>query len=184
MSNVFLSERGFGSNGKGHAFVIAGQDGEPLTMQLIKFPNKVIGGQVMLVNGKVNNKFLKSYMPVSQKQVYEIFLNLEKSLGTVTIRAFYKEDENGMWKHDILKTAFITREDGGRDFMSSFGMPNSEEAIQLLDNGILENALNGVIQRIILPEKPSGLFYGHIAQDAEMLIWQWAEKRATANEEV
>lgn len=181
MGNIFLSERGFGSNGKGHAFVIAGQEGEPLTMQLIRFPNRVIGGQIMLINGKVNEKFLKSYMPVSQEQVYEVFLNLEKSLGTVTIKAFYKAQDT--WYHDVLKTAFIIGDDGQRNFMSSFGMPNSEEAIRLLDNGILTNALNALVQRIAFPSKPIGLFYGHIAQDAEMLTWNWADKKTTANQE-
>ena len=179
MSNIYLSEKGFGiTSTKGECFVVADQEGEPLTMQLVKFPNGVIGGQIMLINGRPDKR-VKSHMPISQKKIFELYLKYGAGFGNVTIRQFINKSitEEMNWACNIMNAAFHL-EDNKIEFISSCGMQNSSKAIELLD-GILWDALQKAISRSLDP-KPSRLYHGYIANDVPMLIRTWykANKKA------
>jgi hypothetical protein len=168
--NVFLTERGYGSQRSGNATVICGSEGQMLNLRLLTLPNKSIGGELVIVPLSERKDGSKSYIN-SQELVYEISLNRKGSGGTFRIREI---DANSM-SVKIMESGFIIQNsDGNVRFVDSDGMPSSETANELIQ-GKLWNAFSAAFKRSTL-EKPNGLSYGKIAPDGEHQERSWFKK--------
>lgn len=172
--NVFLTERGYGSQRSGNATIICGSEGQMLNLRLLTLPNKSIGGELIIVPLSERKDGSKSYIN-SQELVYEISLNRKGSGGTFRIR----EIDAYTMSVKIMESGFIIQNsDGNVRFVDSDGMPSSETANQLVQ-GKLWDAFSAAFKRSTT-EKPNGLFYGKIAADGEHQERFWFKKKQEA----
>ena len=72
-SKITLSEKGFGSNKKGAATILADTNGQPLTLRYVTLPNGHIGGQSILFPLSQVREKKKSFINTSQ-EVFEIWI--------------------------------------------------------------------------------------------------------------
>ena len=152
---VHLTEKGFGSEGKGAASIVASENGTSLSLRLAILPDKGIGGVCTLIPvGSWDKRQVKSFMP---ETAWSVSLKRNKNLGNIILKHYTGTELDRQYE-----TAFVYNDEF--KFVSSEGMSGSEEAKSLL-NGILWEAAKAALLRSYDP-KPDRIYFGSVALDA------------------
>ena len=177
--NIFLTERGFGTSKHGEAVIIAGPNGEPVTLRTVITPNKSIGGQLTIVPLKERD-VKRSTSDINDKEViYELKINRNTAAmsgGTIRVK---KIDAINM-EIQMFEIGFSCSKSGETQFIESMEMENSEMAKSLL-SGILFNAFSAGLDRAE-QYRPDRLYYGMQATDVAPIQKKWYNK-ATGQEQ-
>jgi hypothetical protein len=171
--NIFLTERGFGSSRHGEATVIAGPNGEPLTLRTVITPNKAVGGQLTIVPLLERDEKRSTSDINTKEEVYEIKIvrnTAAMSGGTVRIK---KIDAKTM-SVQMYEVGFTENSKGAVQFIESIEMEGSLTAKTLL-NDLLFNAFNAAMNRASV-YRPDKLFYGKQATDVAPIEKKWFDK--------
>jgi hypothetical protein len=168
-TKLTLSEKGFGTSKKGASTILADTEGKPLTLRLVTLPNGHTGGQSILVPINQIRENKKSFINTST-EVFEIKLNHQQNVGTVTVRHFDCENLN----YDVYEAGIVLENSFCR-ILSSHGMNKSERAKELLE-GILWDAYQAALTRAFDPN-PDKIYFGKLAMDGGFTKLEYFDKK-------
>ena len=154
--NLFLNERGFGTNESGKATIICGDNGKELDMTLFYHPDGRAGHEVCLIPRVRLKDRVPAFVPTKDNEfIFTISVNRKGAMGTVNIMKYSSEDLSA----EEFVTAFQIDNSGRVVMVRSRGMVRNEEADQML-LGEFSNAFQAALNRSYASEieKP---FYGY-----------------------
>jgi hypothetical protein len=170
--NIFLVEKGFGFERKGNATVIAGSDGQMLTLRPVVLPDKRVGGELVIIPlNEIDTRRKRPYIN-TEKIVYEVSVTRSVNFKNIGGKIHIREIDAETLETKMYESPYYLQKDRHQNdilkCLVSENAENSKMAEELI-TGKLFSAFQAAFKRSTIT-RPESIYFGLIDTSADVIV--------------